>query len=50
MAWGGEDAALERIREHLDAGADQVLVQVIAEDNASLRRNWRRLAPALLAG
>lgn len=49
VAWGTEEQALERIREHLQAGADQVLVQVIAPDNASLRRDWRRLAPALLA-
>lgn len=49
VAWGGEDEALQRVSEHLKAGADQVLVQVIAPDNASLRRDWRRLAPALLA-
>lgn len=49
VAWGSEEHALERIREHLQAGADQVLVQVIAPDNASLRRDWRRLAPVLLA-
>lgn len=48
VAWGGGDAALRRVGEHLDAGADQVLVQVIAADNASLRRDWRRLAPVLL--
>lgn len=49
VAWGGEDEALARINEHLQAGADQVLVQVIAPDNTSLRRDWRRLAPVLLA-
>lgn len=48
VAWGGEDEALARVNEHLQAGADQVLVQVIAPDNPSLRRDWRRLAPALL--
>ncbi|MDN5698609.1 MAG: TIGR03620 family F420-dependent LLM class oxidoreductase [Rubrobacter sp.] len=49
VAWGTEEQVLQRVREHLQAGADQVLVQVIAQDNASLRRDWRRLAPALLA-
>lgn len=49
VAWGAEEQVLQRVREHLQAGADQVLVQVIAPDNASLRRDWRRLAPALLA-
>ena len=50
VAWGDEDAALRRVEQHLDAGADQVLVQVIAVDNAGLRQDWRRLAPALLSG
>jgi probable F420-dependent oxidoreductase len=49
VAWGTEEQALQRIREHLQAGADQILIQVIAPDNASLRRDWRRLAPALLS-
>lgn len=49
VAWGGEEQILGRVREHLRAGADQVLVQVIAADNAGLRRDWRQLAPALLA-
>lgn len=48
VAWGGEEEILGRVREHLDAGADQVLVQVLSEDAAGLRRDWRRLAPALL--
>ena len=49
VAWGSEEQALRRVREHLRAGSDQVLVQVIAPDNASLRRDWRLLAQALLA-
>lgn len=48
VAWGGEEEILARVREHLEAGADQVLVQVLAEDASGLRRDWRRLAPALL--
>ncbi len=50
VAWGGEAEILARVRDHLEAGADQVLVQVLSEDAAGLRRDWRRLAPALLKG
>ncbi|MGH3145418.1 MAG: TIGR03620 family F420-dependent LLM class oxidoreductase [Rubrobacter sp.] len=50
VAWGGEEEILGRVRDHLQAGADQVLVQVLSEDASSLRRDWRRLAPALLKG
>lgn len=50
VAWGGEEEILGRVRDHLEAGADQVLVQVLSEDTAALRRDWRRLAPALLKG
>lgn len=48
VAWGDEEKIVGRAREHLSAGADQVLVQILAEDPAGLRRDWRRLAPALL--
>ena len=50
VAWGGEEEILVRVRDHLAAGANQVLVQVLSEDAAGLRRDWRRLAPALLRG
>jgi len=32
VAWGGDDAAAARIRAHLDAGADHVVVQVLSAD------------------
>jgi probable F420-dependent oxidoreductase len=34
IAWGDADAIALRAREHLDAGADHVCVQVIGEDDA----------------
>ncbi|MEX0753718.1 MAG: TIGR03620 family F420-dependent LLM class oxidoreductase [Actinomycetota bacterium] len=38
MVWGGVDAIVERVRAHLDAGADHVCVQVIEdEDGATVR-------------
>jgi len=50
IAWGGVDQALARVREHLDAGADHVCVQLILEDEADLGLPWfRELAPTLLA-
>ncbi|MCU1677196.1 MAG: class F420-dependent oxidoreductase [Frankiales bacterium] len=50
VAWGSEDAIAARVREHLDAGADHVAVQVITDDRARLPRSqWKALAPALLA-
>ena len=52
FAVGGVDKAAERVRAHLDAGADHVCIQVIAGarggDFATLRPQWRRLAEALL--
>lgn len=45
VAWGGEDAILARVREHRQAGADHVCLQVL--DGALPREQWRRLAPAL---
>ena len=45
---GDEAAVLARVREHLDAGADHVLLQVVGANLAELpMREWRRLAPAL---
>ncbi len=47
--WGDEEAVRARIREHHDAGADQVCLQVITGDRSQLpRREWRRLAAALI--
>lgn len=49
VAWGDEDAIRERVREHLDAGADHVCIQPIGSDDDELGLDQlRRLAPALL--
>lgn len=49
VVWGDADTLLARIKEHRDAGADHVCVQVLNEDRQGLpRRQWRDLAPALL--
>lgn len=49
IAWGDEDAVRRRVREHLDAGADHVCVQVLTADPREFpREQWRRLAEALL--
>jgi len=38
------------VREHLDAGADHVLLQVLGQDMAELPMDeWRALAPAVAA-
>lgn len=47
VAWGGDDDVAARVRAHLDAGADQVAVQVLSADRGSLLDGWRRLASAL---
>jgi probable F420-dependent oxidoreductase len=50
VAWGDMDTLLARIKEHHDAGADHVCVQILDPDRRGLpRRQWRELAPALLA-
>jgi probable F420-dependent oxidoreductase len=54
VAWGGEDAIVTRIREHLDAGADHVCLQPVTEvrplqdgaDHTAIEV-LQRLAPAL---
>jgi probable F420-dependent oxidoreductase len=49
VAWGSEDDIRERVHEHLSTGADQVCVQVVTDGSlASIREQWRSLAPALL--
>jgi probable F420-dependent oxidoreductase len=48
VAWGGVDAAAERVRAHHDAGADHVAVQVLRGDREIPLAEWRELAPALL--
>jgi probable F420-dependent oxidoreductase len=49
VAWGSPEAIAERVRAHLDAGADHVCLQVLESDpNALPLAGWRALAPALV--
>ena len=49
VAWGDVDRIAVRVRQHLDAGADHVCVQVVAEDELDpCLPQLRELAPALL--
>lgn len=51
VARGDVDAVVRRAREHLDAGADHVCVQVLTPDRRDVPFTaWRELAPALLGG
>jgi probable F420-dependent oxidoreductase len=50
IAWGDADAIVDRVRQHLDAGADHVCVQVRAADPrdmavATFGELWEALAP-----
>jgi probable F420-dependent oxidoreductase len=48
IAWGDEDALAARVKEHRDAGASHVCVQVLTDQSPAFPRDeWRRLAPAL---
>lgn len=48
VSWGSVDKVRERVREHLDAGADHVTLQVISGgDDPTAMRELRELAPAL---
>jgi probable F420-dependent oxidoreductase len=50
IAWGDADAICERVRAHLDAGADHVCVQVLeAEDTETEVAALVALAPELLS-
>ena len=49
IAWGDVDRVASRVRQHLEAGADHVCVQVVAEDELDpCLPQLRELAPALL--
>jgi len=49
IAWGNQDAILQRVNEHRQAGADHVCVQALTADPREFpREQWRRLAAALL--
>ena len=48
VAWGDEAAIVDRVRAHLDAGADHVCVQVLGTDAVTLPMpQWRALAEPL---
>jgi probable F420-dependent oxidoreductase len=47
VAVGDEQAIQARVRQHLDAGADQVAVNPLEEDDPFGRESLRRLAPVL---
>jgi len=49
IAWGDVDAIVRRVRGHLDAGADQVCIQVHADPSSDPALGaFRKLAAALL--
>ena len=48
VAWGDEAALVARVREHLDGGADHVLLQPLGDLGQALQQ-LERLAPAVLA-
>lgn len=47
--WGDVDVIAAHVREHFDAGADHVCVQVISSHRSFPLARYRQLAPALLA-
>jgi len=48
--WGDLDTAVAKVREHYEAGADHVCIQVISASQGSFPLDeYRQLAPALLA-
>jgi len=47
VGWGDESAIEARVRQHRDAGADHVCIQVLSPDGLFPRHAWRELAPAL---
>ncbi len=48
VAWGTPEQIAARVREHFDAGADHVCVQVLADGTDATVEAWRILAPHLL--
>ncbi len=48
VAWGGPDRIANHIRQHLDAGANHVCVQVLAPHDSFPLTVYRELAPALM--
>jgi probable F420-dependent oxidoreductase len=48
VIWGDRDEIAARVREHLDAGADHVCVQLLDDNPGLPRAGWRELAALLL--
>jgi probable F420-dependent oxidoreductase len=48
VGWGSVDAVAARVRDHLDAGADHVCLQVVGTDVDGALAELEALAPALL--
>jgi probable F420-dependent oxidoreductase len=49
VAWGDEQAVLDRVRAHFDAGADHVCIQALVPGAREVpTEQWRALAPALV--
>jgi probable F420-dependent oxidoreductase len=48
VAWGDADAIAAKVRQHRDAGADHVCIQVLVADGFPSEQ-WRELAPAVTA-
>ena len=49
VAWGDETVVAARVRDHRDAGADHVCIQVLTENPRAFPIDqWRTLAPALV--
>ena len=47
VGWGTTDTVVARIKEHFDAGADHVCIQVLTDATGTLpMRQWRELAQA----
>jgi probable F420-dependent oxidoreductase len=49
VVWGDADAIAERVREHLDGGADHVCLQPVARPLAEAVADLRALAPSVLS-
>jgi 2-methylisocitrate lyase-like PEP mutase family enzyme len=48
VAWGNVDAVADRVKAHLDAGADHVCVQALVDGKRAVPVDeWREVAPAL---
>lgn len=48
VVWGTAQQIADRVKQHHDAGADHVCVQVLREDRAIPETEWRELAQVLL--